>query len=206
MLLLNYSLKFGYIFDRWRTIVNSLLEKDVGQPKIHRLRVIHLYEWDWNLLLGVKWRALLHHAFDNGLLNEHCTGGVPGKSAPDTVFVKELEYEICRLTRKSLVMFDNDAKACYDRIPCYLGNLIGQKYGLSPKVCIVQGRTMEEARCHLKTKLGISEEFVQHSVGMPWFGSGQGATYSPPKYLFMSSTTFDMFCERAKGATYESPD
>ena len=41
--LLNYALQFGYSYDRWKVIVNALLEKDPGVPRIHRLRVIHLY-------------------------------------------------------------------------------------------------------------------------------------------------------------------
>jgi hypothetical protein len=79
--LLNYSLQFGYSYTRWQNIVNALLEKDIGTPRIHRLRVIHLYEWDYNLLLCVKWRALWHHVVDNKLLNQACYGTTPGKSS-----------------------------------------------------------------------------------------------------------------------------
>ena len=50
-------------------IVNAMLEKEPGNPKIHRLRVIHLYEADDNLILSIKWRKLLHHACDNGFIN-----------------------------------------------------------------------------------------------------------------------------------------
>ena len=42
LLLLNYALQFGYPYDKWKSIVNTMLEKDKGIPKIHRLRVIHL--------------------------------------------------------------------------------------------------------------------------------------------------------------------
>jgi len=35
--LLNYALQFGYSYTRWKLIVNAMLEKDPGQPKIHRL-------------------------------------------------------------------------------------------------------------------------------------------------------------------------
>ena len=60
--LLNFALEEGYAFTRWNTIVNTLIPKDTGSSKIHRLRVIHLYEADYNLILGVKWRELLYHA------------------------------------------------------------------------------------------------------------------------------------------------
>ena len=53
--LLNYSLKFSHSYKPWRTIVNVMILKEPGNTKIHRLRVIHIYEADYNLLLGVKW-------------------------------------------------------------------------------------------------------------------------------------------------------
>ena len=95
--LLNYALQFGYSYDRWQTIINALLEKDPGSPKIHRLRVIHLYEWDFNLLLGVKWKELLHRMCDNNNINPSLYGGVPGHTTLDPVFIREMEYELTRL-------------------------------------------------------------------------------------------------------------
>ena len=68
--LLNYAIKFGYTYERWRTVVNVMLQKDPGNPRIHRLRVIHLYEADYNLLLATKWREAIHHAETNKLLND----------------------------------------------------------------------------------------------------------------------------------------
>jgi hypothetical protein len=88
---INYCLHLGYSLDWWKTVVNSLLEKDPGTPKIHRLRVIYLFEWDYNLLLGIKWRQLLHHAVDKGTLNDACYGTTPGKSSLDPVYIKEME-------------------------------------------------------------------------------------------------------------------
>jgi hypothetical protein len=62
LVLLNYVLHFGYSYTCWKSIVNTMLENYLGQPKIHRLRVFHLYEADYNLLLAVKWRQVLQHA------------------------------------------------------------------------------------------------------------------------------------------------
>ena len=103
---------------------------------------------------------------------------MPGKSAHDPVFIKELEYEYSRLTRRPTFMLDNDATSCFDRIPAFLGNVMSRKFGMSKQVCIVAGRTLKEAKYYLKTKIGISNTCVTHSRAMPWFGTGQGATNS----------------------------
>ena len=122
------------------------------------------------------------------------------------MFLRELEYELSRLTRKHLIHFDNDATSCYDRIPCFLANVASRKYGMHRKVCIVHGKTLQEARYHLKTKLGISDNYVTHSFEEPWFGTGQGSGNSPAYWLFICSTLFDLYEARAKGACYTSPD
>ena len=126
--------------------------------------------------------------------------------ALDAVFLRELEYELARLTRKLLIHFDNDATSCYDRIACFLANVASRKYGMHRKVCIVQGKTLQHAKYHLKTKLGISEEYIMHSQEFPWFGTGQGSGNSPAVWLFICSTLFDIYETKATGATYESPD
>ena len=33
--LLNYALKFGYSYNVWKSVVNTMLEKDASTPKIH---------------------------------------------------------------------------------------------------------------------------------------------------------------------------
>jgi hypothetical protein len=92
--LLNYSLKFSHSFKRWRTIVNVMILKEPGNTKIHRLRVIHIYEADYNLLLGIKWRQLLHQAEDHGLINDGCYRSRPGREARTVVFMEIMQMEI----------------------------------------------------------------------------------------------------------------
>ncbi len=53
--LLKYAITHGYSYTRWQTITTMMIEKELGNHKIHRLRVIHIYEADYNLLLCVKW-------------------------------------------------------------------------------------------------------------------------------------------------------
>ena len=101
--MIDYSLCNGYSFRRWQKVVNVMLEKEPGNPKIHRLRVIHQYEADYNLILGVKWRELMHHCEDNHLLHPHLYGARPCRGALDPVFIEELTAEITRMSRKPLI-------------------------------------------------------------------------------------------------------
>ena len=47
------ALYAGESLHRWKHVQSSMLEKDPGKPNINRLRVIHLFEVDCNLLLKI---------------------------------------------------------------------------------------------------------------------------------------------------------
>ena len=78
----------------------------------------------------------MHHICDHDLVNPACCGTMPGHSSLDPVFVRELECEMCRLTRTPLVHFENDATSCCSRTPCFLANLASRKCGMDKRVCV----------------------------------------------------------------------
>ena len=92
--MLNYAIKWGYSFRRWQEVVNTMILKKEGDTRIHRLRVIHLYEADYNLLLAVKWRQALHAAEDANTLHDGQYGSRPRRQAQDPVFIEETMNEI----------------------------------------------------------------------------------------------------------------
>jgi excinuclease UvrABC nuclease subunit len=49
------AVKFGISLTQWQNVVNSMIEKEPGNPKTHRLRVIHLSEADYHIFLGIFW-------------------------------------------------------------------------------------------------------------------------------------------------------
>jgi hypothetical protein len=75
--MINYSLLRSYSYSRWKNVVNVMIEKEPGNSKVHRLRVIHLYEADYNFLLQAKWRGLISHAESNDLLHPGQYGSCP---------------------------------------------------------------------------------------------------------------------------------
>ncbi|KAI2495020.1 hypothetical protein MHU86_19495 [Fragilaria crotonensis] len=126
--MLNYALKRGYSYKRWQIIANTILFKDPDNVHLHRTRVIHIYEADFNLALGVKWREAMQKAEDSQALNDGQYGSRAARCAPDPVFIEELQCEISRATRKPVILTNYDATACYDRIIPNLGMLASRKF------------------------------------------------------------------------------
>ena len=122
--IINYCIDTGHILQRWKTIINTMIFKEDGNYKIHHLRVIHIYEADFNLLLAIKWRNLLREVDRNNLINQGLFGGRPGCEAQSLPFLEELKYDIAYTTRRTLINFDNDAMSCYDRIITSIASLI----------------------------------------------------------------------------------
>ena len=129
--IINYCLRFNYPLKRWNNIVNVMIRKDAENSHLHRLRVLHLYEADFQLLTGVIWKKSLHQAETNNLLHKDTYGSRPRRNAHMPVQIEEMQYEISRLTRYPLIRYDNDASNCFDRIVPSVGMLASQKYGVN---------------------------------------------------------------------------
>ena len=130
------------------------LFKDEDNIRIHRTRVIHIYEVDFNLMLGLKWRVAVYQAEALKALNEGQYGSWPRRSAVDPVMLEEFQFEISRLSRLMLLQTNYDAMACYDRIIPKLAVIVSQKYGVHPKVTQANAKTLQYARYKVKTDLG----------------------------------------------------
>jgi hypothetical protein len=185
--LINTALLHHYTYDRWKTIVNEMNLKEEGNVKIHQLRVIHLYEHDSNLVLGIKWRELIHNGIHKKLLNSSQFGGLPGQDTITPTIIEELQYDICRASRRPLIHLDYDAASCYDRIIPAMASLISRGYGMHKNICLVHATTLEQARYLLKTQLGIGKESYSHNSVFPLYGTGQGSANSPAIWCLISS-------------------
>jgi hypothetical protein len=79
---LNLAIEHCNVYKRWEKIVNATIEKIPGTPQLHKLRVIHLIESDFNLMIGILWgRRLMQQAEANGSLGVEQHGSVKGKDS-----------------------------------------------------------------------------------------------------------------------------
>ena len=150
-------------------------------PILTKLRVIHLYEADYNLILKLLWtRRLTWKAHLTKTLHPCQAGSRPGRSAIDVVVYKEHKYLYSELTRTPLLTMDNDAKACYDRIICNLAMMASQYYGMPVEACQTHAKTLKAMEFHLRTALGVSKKFYKHTTTTPVHGSGRAAVLPLP--------------------------
>ncbi|MFM8621857.1 MAG: hypothetical protein ACKOB3_00515, partial [Holophagaceae bacterium] len=203
---MNVCIRSGYVLKRWRKVTNLMIFKDTGNYHVHRLRIIHIYEADLNLLMAVKWRQLLQAADRLGLVNVNQYGGRPGREATTLALMEELKIDISYSTRRTLITFDNDAASCYDRIIPSFASLINRKYGMPRQLTQIHGQMLRQAEYRLRTPKGISETSYSHTNELPIYGSGQGSGNSPVLWLLISATLFDVHEKHVKGATFTSPD
>lgn len=202
---INYALRTGCALERCKNIVNVVIEKDKGIPKIHRLRVIHLFEADCNLTLSMKWRKLLQNECNQHLFNAG-QFALPNKQHLEPIFTEELQNEINHMARKSQIKFANDAKSCCGRMISGLVNLISRKFGMPKTMCMTQGNALKEAQYRLKTMFGMSDSSHAHCQAHPLHGTGQGSGSSPVLWVVTSSILFDIHQIKGNGASYTSPD
>ena len=204
--LINYALEQGYSYRRWQTIANTILFKDADNVRLHRTRVIHIYEADYNLILGIKWRMATYQAEAFKALNEGQYGSRPRRNATDPVFLEELQCEVSRATRRPVVLTNYDATACYDRIIPNVASLVSQKFGVHPKVVKANMETLQRAEYRIRTDMGLAPTGYSHTPEFPIYGTGQGSANSPAIWCFLSSCLFDSYEDVAYPATYATPD
>jgi hypothetical protein len=204
--LINYAIKHKYSLQRWKTIVNMMIYKKEGNVKIHRLRVIHLYEADLGFLWGAKWGQSMQKAVRDKTLHQGQYGGLPGRDCTSLTYLEELQFDYSLLTRYSLANFNNDTTACYDRILCSVASLAGRKYGIHKDIIFIHAQTLEETEFKLKTSTKISDTTYKHCIKFPIHGTGQGSTNSPIIWCFISNVLFQSHEEKAHGMLFKSPD
>lgn len=142
-------------------------------PYCLRNRATFVYEADYNLMLGLKWRSALLQAEALNQLNCGQFGSRPRHNATDPVFMEELQLELSRITRKTIALTNYDATACYDRIIPNLAMLPSRKFGVAESVTVLNASTLEKVEYRIRTDIGLATVLgYQHSADYPIYRTG----------------------------------
>jgi len=174
----------GFAPDRWTRVTDIMLEKEANNPRCHRLRILALFESDFNhakrVIIG---RRLLHHMKDQGMLPGMQHGSVPGKHCLSAVLKKVLSHDHLRLTKTGGAFIENDAIGCYDRLVNNLVLMLLVKLGLPKSVASCIGELWDNVVHLIKTVYGISLVTYGCTTDKPLYGPGQGSTCGPLFWL-----------------------
>ena len=203
--MLSMPLAHGFAPKRWQFCTDAILEKIPGKPVLEKLRVIMLYEADFNFVLKLIWgHRLVRHAEKYKMLGMANHGSRPGRQTKDAHMEKLLLYENARLTRTSLITMDNDAKSCYDRIIKTLALIACIGVGLPIMAAAMHNRTHSSMSHQIKSRHGLFRNYCgtdEHELE----GTGQGSGASPAIWLIYSVSLLSAYAKFSEGMPMMSP-
>jgi len=192
-----------HTYDCWKTIWTLLLEEDIRDPKIDRLHMIHLYKANYNLLLKwfsskgfILWSEKAHQITDSQ------GGSWPGWSAINLAITKVLSYEVADILQLQVIIIDNDATTCFDRMIEAPNNLTCLQHGADPKYIQLHAQTQCKLHYHLKHKYGISANYNSHMEDNPWYGMGQGTGDACKWWVIGSNSMADVYTPKPMAGWY----
>jgi hypothetical protein len=198
--IINIPLTHGFSPDRWQTVINAMLEKVPGNPLLHKLRVIHLLEADYNLTLkAIFGRRLLYNCESHGALGDLQDGFRKGRSTTRTLLHNEIINDYNKRLRIDNYTGMTDISGCFDRILPSMIALLNRKNGCTREAVQMHSTTLQRAKYYIKTQHGISSEFYSNEE-LPIYGNGQGAGDSPSQWCQQSALLFDIYKDENTGA------
>ena len=161
--LINASITLSTPLKRWLKVESIMFEKEKGNKKINRLRIIDKYEADYNLLLKIYWPKITNNiAEKNNTLGKNQLGTRKRKSSTDATMINEFILDTARIHQQIIAIQQNDASACYDRIIANHASINSRREGTPKRVCKLRANTLHSTKFHIQTSLGTSKESYSH--------------------------------------------
>ena len=182
--------------------VQTMLEKDPGHPWIHRLRIIELFDSQVNagfqIFIG---RKMVWSVMEINKFYEASYGSTLGKMAASALLQKVLCVDQLKLERRAGRLFDCDATGCYNRILPPFASIHLLALGLATSIGMFLARLIFMMERHVKTKQGISKEYIRTTKDKPLLGIGQGNGGGPAIWLAHLTVMFTALSAICKGFT-----
>jgi hypothetical protein len=149
--LIEKAFRHGFSYSRWQESWHCMLKKK-DKPYIHRLRIIQLFEGDFNgalkYLLG---RLLMYHVVETKECDRQAFGSIPGRTAHDALITLQLIYDNARVNKSVMASMFNDAAGCYDRIRPLLSSICMQRVGCPSAIGLCHSVTQRKMLHRVKT-------------------------------------------------------
>ena len=179
-----------------------------SKPWLHKLRIVQLFEADFNSVLKfLLGRRLMAHSELHGLNTPQLYGSRKNKSALEALIMLRVLYDMARMDRVFMVSLFNDLKGCYDRIRPSLNTITLRRMGCPRGVAICQAETLRKMKHAIKTTYGITCETISADGDNKLGGIGQGSGEGPVSWHSQMLALIDSYEELIPHrAFFTSPD
>jgi hypothetical protein len=175
-----------YLAARWPSnehylsIVDVMLEKSPGISRSDKLRMIQLLEADRNQVLMISFARNITQITKEheGIISEHQYGRAH-KTCMTPVLNKLLTIQLSIQKKVEGIVFDNDARGCYDRIISGIALACLKLIGYSKNSVCMIGLLWAQLEHHIATGYGISDNTYSCTLDKLLYGIGQGGCASP---------------------------
>lgn len=101
-------------------------------------------------------RKTMKHAEKNGLLRAMQYGGRNKRQYLDPTGMKRMTWDMCTIMRKNMIMMENDAKSCFNRIIIMIA--IIRRLAVSETFVKMWGKIYWNMKYKMRTMYGILKE------------------------------------------------
>jgi hypothetical protein len=166
---------FGFVCNRWKHIIDCMLEKKTGMQKIHMMRIITLIEAEFNSTLKFYYSKNIMPNTEETDLSPDQWGGRKDRSAPACAMRKVITWEYARYTKTVLGSFFGDLQSNFDRMMRELSSYVSRKKGLPKSAAKCRAMTIAGMVRSVRTAWGTSKGSYQEGTGEhPCGGECQG--------------------------------
>jgi hypothetical protein len=157
--MMTVPLDAGFCPELWKQAVDVMLEKVPGIPRSDKLIIIQLLEADLNQVLRIAFaRNITRLAKDHeGIISEHQYGRAH-KTCMTPVLNNLLTIKILMQNKVERIVFENDAKECYNRIISGIALACLKRIGYSRNSVPMLGLLWAQLEHHIATGYGVSDK------------------------------------------------
>ena len=195
----------GYSPTTWKEGVNVMLEKKPGVNNVEKLRIILLFNSEFNFSNGITGRQIMKTGEEHSIIAREQYGSRKGHTAIEQALNKRLTFDLWRMERTTGALVSNDAKSCYDRIAHSVAAIAMRRMGVSKSAAETMLSTIQDLRHYIRTTFGDSAIHLDpKDVYDLVHGIGQGNAAGPAIWVAISSVLLDILREKNLGAKFTS--
>ena len=191
----------GLSLHRWQHSLHFMLQKK-DLPYVNKLRIIQLFEADFNVTLKLLFsRELMQHGDKLHLHSDESFGARKGRNTHGALMIYQSTFGLAHLNKRNIAILDSDATGCYDRIPHNLLTMAQQRLGCRKSFTISHAKTLHQMRHRILTAHGVSSKSFTNMLA----GVGQGSSNGPSGWHSVFEVIAAAYRELNPGCNWKSP-